>query len=167
MHVVHGAAATVESCRFSGNASMGIGVHAEGSHLLLERSLLSDTLEGGGELANENGEYEFILFGDGLSVGWGSSAEVRSSVIRSNTRTGAYFMESGGTIVDSIITGGASYGLAMVLKGQTVAWEEGGNHILGNALDLPLGFAVQVTTDPGGLPFPPPPEVSVPADPGD
>jgi len=46
-----------------------------------------------------------------------------------------------------------------------VAYQGAGNFVFGNATELPVDLKTEISTSPGGLPVPPPPELfTVPED---
>ena len=157
--VSHGAEAGASMCLFQRNTTNGVAAFGEGTSLGLDTCAILDTDKGGMDVETGHG-LEFQVFGDGILVAEGGTAEVTSTVVMGNERAGVFYHESSGEVRDSVIGMNSSYGLAMQSCEKDVKHEENGNFIFGNAFELPEEMKAQVTTEPMGMPVPEPPGVS-------
>jgi len=144
---------------FNRNTTNGVASFGEGTSISLDNCALLQTAKGGASVEPRPGA-EFQVFGDGLLAAGGSRAELTSTVVMGNGRTGAYYSTSSGEVRDSVIWMSSSYGLAMASCHQDVDYNENGNFIFGNAHALPPELVSQVTTTPGGLPVPDPAKIA-------
>jgi hypothetical protein len=118
----------------------------------------------GGGVAGRGLQQEY---GDGFVAVAGARLDVESAVVAGNSRVGLYYREAEGKVTGSVIWNNGSYGLAMhecvaqVDYGSTTGYSlgDGGNFVFGNAAGLPPAYALDVTTSPGALPLPNPPQV--------
>jgi len=154
--VAVGAEAVVSWGLFLRNSTLGAGCLTENSRLTLDRCAVLDTMETFTMLEFEDGSYEEQRFGDGLAAVRGEMI-VSSTLVANSGRAGVYCQDAAGSISDSIVTGSSSYGLALERSAASFSYEDAGNFIIGNALELPPKQAAEVTVSPEGLPPPPPP----------
>ena len=155
------ARATVKATLFSNNNTAGVAAYDGGTDITLSDCAVTGTGEGGAWLFGEAGaQPEFQKFGDGVFAGEGSAVALSSVVVADNERCGAYYYGASGSIEKSVVSGNSSYGLALEACVQDVVYEEAGSVIFGNAHGLPAGTAADVTSNPKGLPVPPPPNIS-------
>ena len=143
----------------TGNHTAGVFVDDPESTLEMTDSAVLSTLLGAGWFKRGGGEHEFQAFGDGLLSNDGR-LDLSSVVSMGNSRCGIFYSEASGSIVGGVVAGNASYGLALNDCEKNVDHDSGGNYIFGNALDMPVEDAAQVTTNPKGLPVPAAPEVA-------
>ena len=155
--VVQGATAEVHLSRLKGNHTGGVVAYGAGTRVSVNSSAIVGTLAGGGAIDVEGGSHEGDVFGDGLVVSNGAAADISSSILADNSRCGIFYSEGTGSIIDSVVSGNSSFGLAMEDCAEMVGYEEGGNFFFGNALGLPAALAADVSSNPEGLPVPPPP----------
>jgi hypothetical protein len=141
----------------SNNSTAGVAAYSPGTTINITDSAITGTLTGGAEI-DLGGEFQ--VFGDGIISADGGTVNVIRSVLAGNGRTGAYYFKGVGTLEDTVITGNASYGLAIQDTEDEVFHDGLGNVISGNALELSSAQAMEVTTSPGDLPVPPPPQMS-------
>ena len=149
-----GAAADVSWTLVSGNATAGLAVVRAGSRLHVSHSAVLDTRSTTTQLELEGGETEWQSFADGIAV-VDAELHLESSIIAGNGRAGVYCQRGTGEMIDSVVTGNSSYGLALEESASTFGYGDRGNYVLGNALELPPAQAAEVTTNPTGLPPPP------------
>jgi len=153
-----GAQASLLDCLFRGNGSIAVYALDAGTIISVSDSAILETTAGGGT----SDDTDLQVFGDGLFAGIEAELNVASSLVAGNERSGVYYNNGSGKIADTVITANSSYGLTIEDCGEAVTYEDSGNVILGNALELPSRQSAEVTTTPEGLPTPPPPEVNLP-----
>ena len=159
---IEGGRAVLALSLVSGNNTSGVGAWGVGSEIELFRSAIVGTASGG-RLVEQTEEQ---VFGDGVTAMAGGVVNVISSVVRRNARAGAYYHHAAGVIEENVVWDNSSYGLAMHQCSGNVEYAGRlgdspaghGNYIFGNAFDLPVNEAQQVTTTPGNMPVPDPPE---------
>jgi len=161
-----GGSAALESCLLEGNATAGLLAINSGTTVSLSDSGVFNTLPAGA-VADSSETRGYMIFGDGILAAQDSAVELTSTLVVGNSRCGGYFYDgASGTVTGCVISGNMSYGLAIAKDSGAVEWEDGANYIIGNAQELPSGQDTNVTTAPGGLPVPPPPELSEMPTPG-
>jgi len=149
-----GAQAEVAYCLVDDNDTAGVACHETGTSLRVRRSALLDTNGGKSWYDPEIGGEVQEAFGDGAYVVDGGELVIEDTVIARNKRTGVYFSKSAGQVEGTVIHGNNSYGIAVDDPDGLVEYQDGGNLVFGNALDLPTPEARQTTTAPGGIPLP-------------
>ena len=155
--VAFGALATARRSLFLNNSSAG-GMVAEESTLALIDSAVVGTRAGGGWSSTDPETATFHVLGDGLACLSGT-LELQSVTVTDSERCGVFFVNGSGVVAQSVVTGNSSYGLALEDSSSGVAYADTGNHIFGNGLELTGDQAVDITTNPQGLPVPPVPEI--------
>jgi len=148
-------------CWFRGNSTVGVAAYGQGTSLTLAECVVADTMEGGARLDDSEGIGEFQVFGDGVLAAGEATIHLDRTIISDNERTGAYYFSAGGQVEGSVVTRNNSFGLAMEQCRDSVVYNGQGNHIFGNAANLPPSQSAQVTTSPQGLPVPPPPDIGL------
>ena len=153
-----GAGATLERVVARANTTCGLLASGKGTSLDMVDCAVLGTLPGGEGLAESEVGRRYVeeqKFGDAVFGVGQASLQVSSSLIVGNSRAGIYMYEAAGGVDGSIIADNASYGLALEDCGNLVEHQDRGNHIFGNAFELPASEAANVTTSPKGLPAPP------------
>jgi len=158
LFVLQGGHAELSHCLVQGNGTTGLHSLDPGTLLTVSDSAVLETTAASG-LADDR---ELQVFGDGLYAGAGSEMKVSSCLVAHNERSGIYFYNGFGDVVDSVIFGNSSYGLAMEQCEQDVTYLDSGNTILGNATGQPAGQKAETTGSPEGLPPPPAPSLDLP-----
>ena len=146
-------------CRIQRNATAGVASFGLQSTVSLTECMVDETMSATTWLGEDGEQGELQVYGDGVVASAGGAVHVSGTIVTGNARTGLYYNLAGGTVEDSIATGNMSYGLATEQCEADVSHDHSGNHIFGNALDLPPAQAADVSANPGGLPPPPPPEI--------
>ena len=147
-----GATAEVQRSLVIGNSTVGVAIFGESSSLMVVRTAILDTRAAGANI-NPSGGKEFQVFGDGMMGGDGASVSVSDSIVSRNDRCGAYLERAVGNFENCLVDGNSSFGLALEACVDGFQFEELGNFVIGNGLDLPPG-SEQVTRNPSGLPVP-------------
>jgi len=146
--------ANIDMSMFTGNRTAGIWSVDTGSSIWTANCAVLDTQGGGG--------WRSGVAGDGVLVSHGGQLDLHSSIVARNDRTGVYYSNSTGSVSGSIITLNESYGLAIDSCETCVDYSDTWNRIVGNALDLTPEWSKEVTTDPGAIPVPEPPDWEIP-----
>ena len=163
----------------TGNLGLGVAALA-GTQLLLEKTLIQDNATSGllawdpatsvevadcaimGTLPGGRGVPDspsYEAFGDGVATHEASIA-LQRTLVTGNGRAGVYYNQGLGSLTGSLVTGNASFGLALADCDEAITYLDKTNFIFGNALDLPPAQAADISTSPEGLPSPPIPEAS-------
>ena len=148
------------------NDTMGISIStSESAQVWLTDTAVLRTRKGGAWVMTDGDDgkaQEYQVFGDGISVTGDIVASLVSVVVQDNARCGAYFYESSGGLLNSVLSRNGGFGLALENCEGNVNYQDVSNFILGNALDLPEAQAADISVNPTGLPAPPTPTAGVP-----
>ena len=153
-----GAKVVVHRTLFSGNGLASASAWGPETHLVVEESLVVETVRGLTSVSKLSGEGEVQAFADGLSAGESAVLDVVDSIVLSSGRCGLYFLEASGTVSGTVVADNASFGVAMEDSPGVIL--DSSNYIFGNGTALPPAQASDVTDNPMGLPSPAAPDVN-------
>ena len=153
---VDGGDAVVTHSQVRRNSTAGVFVLNAQSAAKITHSSMQDTRHAD---PASRGTRDYQVYGDGAAVKDGALT-MDSVLLLNNGRTGAYFEAASGFIMNAVVAGNSSYGLALEDCEAAVVVEQGSNSFFGNGIDLPPAQAADVTYSPGGLPVPAAPQQS-------
>ena len=155
-----GGEAEVYTSLITNNSISGVGAFNQSRITVLDSAIL-DTRRGGNNIVGVWGGGEDSIFGDAILAGPASTADVARTLMTGSARCGAVYYKASGTIENSLIIGNAAYGLAMQDSGKSVNWENRGTLVLGNCVEFSCLPTEEITDNPGGLPVPVMPELTI------
>lgn len=156
-----GGEASVTECLLDGNMTAGIMGQGSGTAVSVERSAIIGT-RGGGASVRTAGRRDFAVFGDAVLSADSATVDLTDCYLSRNARCGVLQWNGNGELSGNVIEGNMSYGVALQGGVAPVEQLEADNWIFGNAIELPPDLNEQIAVDPGGLPAPPPPDISLP-----